>query len=558
MSSGNTHSNKRFEVTPELKKRWGRMEALDRYKAKKCEMEKASPESIAKASEARCKADASFREMRRRRKFHKKYRAAKYLDYYVPLLNEFGYDLAGVKIHVPDEDSECDNADSGGHAFLMRAKNYRPLDRLSSPPASFIYCSLPFYPSANFRGAVAHDEHSSLTWWLVCRGPGRGMYDTKVAAQAALNGFAAHEVLQGFNRRKDARKGWQKACYHMHAWCTRSRHHAHPCTHTKCDEHGSRPPGTEGTRFPLATPIATCSTETGAADVKSGGAVHIKDEFKTEQDVKPKVAEHDIKPKLEHRDVMPKLKLEVTIRFDSKQKRATRASPPSSPTRNVRACQDTSPSADDRPLSLYADVRDSESGNEMPPPVPRPAVMQDEDNIPLRYSLGAHINCTSPRVCHPVESTADSRTPPSAPPPCTPQLPPPHRAPELPPSLPPHAPPRLHAALAAASSSAASTQQHGFYVIERTRVLHNDRAAAMAMAGRNGFRIFLQLDNVIEAAVIQARFTGVARVRSLISRATGLIFSDAQSVFKNAGPAGVTVYEGNDEQTHNLCQRNMN
>ncbi|KAJ7676187.1 hypothetical protein B0H17DRAFT_1140052 [Mycena rosella] len=588
MSSGNTHSNKCFEVTPELKKRWGRMEALDRYKAKKREAEKASPESIAKASEARCKANASSGRLlrHRRQKFHKKYGAAKYLDYYVPLLNEFGYDLAGVKIHVPDEDSDCDDADSGGHTF---------------PPASFIYCSLPFYPSANFRGAVAHDKHSGLIWWLVCRGPGRGMYDTKVAAQAVLNGFAAHEVLQGFDRRKDARKGWQKACYHMHAWRTRSWHHVHACTQTKCDEHSSRPLGTEGARFPLTMPVATRSTETGAADVTSGGA--------TERDVKPKVAEHNIKPKHEQRDVMPKLKLEATIRFDSKQKRTTCASPPSPPTRNVRACQDTSPSADNRPLSLYADVPDSESGDEMPPPVLCPAITQGEDfdmerdNIPLRYSLGAHIDCSldgstgppsSISLSHsssssftrpvPTDPSISTRLPPcrvyrqqqntavcsASAHPTTAASAPRTRAPTVPASARPttaaRGPPTASlvastnraAAPAAVSSSAASTQQHGFYVIEHTRVLHNDRAAAMAMADENGFCIFLQLDDAIEAAVIHAQFTGVAQVRSLISRATGLIFSDAQRAFENAGPAGVTVYEGNDEQTHNLCQRYMN
>ncbi|KAJ7687749.1 hypothetical protein B0H17DRAFT_1136104 [Mycena rosella] len=283
MSSGNTHSNKRFEVTPELKKRWGRMEALDRYEAKKHEVEKARPESIAKASEARCKADASFREMHHRRKFHKKYRAAKYLDYYVPLLNKFGYDLAGVKIHVPDEDFYMEGDDTPPW-YSLGAHMDCSLDSSTRPPSSISLSHTPNVPAS-----------------------------------------------------------------------------AHPTVAAR------------------GLPTASSSASTNRA-----------------------------------------------------------------------------------------------------------------------------------------------------------------------------------AAPAAASLSAASTQQHGFYVIERTRVLHNDRAAAMAMAGGNSFCIFLQLVNVIEAAVIQARFTGVARVHSLISRATGLIFSDAQSAFENAGPTGVTVYKGNDEQTHNLCQRYMN
>ncbi|KAJ7614315.1 hypothetical protein B0H17DRAFT_1220592 [Mycena rosella] len=409
MSSGNTHSNKHFEVIPELKKRWGAF-------TRKHEAEKASPESIAKAR--RCVVAAPQ-----------------------PALS----------------------------TALFPSTRVRTFEEPS------LMTSIPASPGGLSAEVLA-------------------MGCTTQTAQAALNRFAAHEVLQGFDGRKDVRKGWQKVCYHMHAWCT-----------PRLASTGHR-----GCMFPLTKPVATRSTETGAANITSGGAIRVKDEFKTKRDVKPKVAEHDIKPKLKQRDVMPKLELEATICFDSKQKRATRTSPPSPP-----------------PVT--------KSGDEMPPPVLCPAVMQDEDfymegdDIPLWYSLGAHIDrsldgstgppssislshsslfsFTRPQNTAVCTNSVNPATVASAP--CT-------RAPTVPASARPTTAARglptaslsastnRAAVPATASSSAASTQQHGFYVIERTRVLHNDRAAAMAMAGGNGFRIFLQLEDAIEAAVIQA------------------------------------------------------
>ncbi|KAJ7651890.1 hypothetical protein B0H17DRAFT_1147528 [Mycena rosella] len=433
MSSTEPQSKKLDEPTPEQIKEWGRTDALDRYQAKygawPARQGKASnvmasrskeenENSMKKALEDRRKSDAVYREI----KFVKKYGTSKYLNYYVPLLNEFNsYNLAGVKIKVPEVDEEQESHIS--EAEDRYSVNIQPPDHLSVigidkvtrvtrdlshidyvtcvPRTSTLWRGLPpfpktttlvplyFYGSKSFLGQDAHNENSNRMWWLVYYGPGRGLYDRKQDAMENLHSRRPELTLEGFYLRIDTLRGWRLCCYHRHPKCDRQPFHGHACYTNACESHGrthARPdPRLHNHQLDVAAPgCCPCHKRHSPApareedhedimhidvglDVARTPAVKLESSVKhatakLESSVKQQSSvKREGSVKVEKRELKIKREGGVKIEPGVKVEAAVKWELRSTTLRNVRA-RTAQPSTTREPSrSLYADTDDSDS-----------------------------------------------------------------------------------------------------------------------------------------------------------------------------------------------------